>query len=164
MKKLKKDATKVFNAIKDCKGTIYLAGNGGSASLANHLECDWAKSSRFKLSVRSLVSNPSVLTMIANDYGYEHIINHQLTAQRNRYVEDILVLISSSGSSPNILRAAIDFDETSNLIGFTGFKGGELKQYCNTHVHIDSVDYGEIEDYHSNVMHEVSRMLKEYYR
>lgn len=158
--KIKRDAKKVFDVIKSCKTPVYTFGNGGSTTIANHMEVDWTKCSQFKLQVRSLCSNPAMLTMIANDYGFVNVCSLQLRAVRQ---PGVLILISSSGDSPNVVTTAAMFKAAPgwSVIGFTGFSGGGLKNRSDISVHINSKDYGVIEDYHSNVMHEVARMLKE---
>src|SRR5580698_9282460 len=104
--------------------TVFSCGNGGSASVANHLQCDHVKGVRtgtdLEPRVISLSNNIELLTAIANDYGYEDSFAYQLRAQSRP--GDVLVVISSSGRSPNIVRAlqwACDND--LRTIALTGF-------------------------------------------
>lgn len=157
--KISKDATRVFEAIKHAR-TVFVFGNGGSCAIANHLETDWIKNgARHSVYVRSLCSNPSMITMVANDYGFENVCKWQLE-NTPLQKDDVLLVISSSGNSKNVVEAAKYMREDHTVIAFTGFDGGALKPLSAVSVHIESDDYGVIEDYHSNVMHEVVRMLK----
>lgn len=137
---------------------IYIMGNGGSAAIANHAACDWLKATRFTKNFISLSSNPSVITMIANDYGYEYVFEKQLRATGGG---GTVVLISSSGKSENIIRAAEWAKETwCPIITMTGFDGGQLMSYSEYNLHAKSDDYGIIEDVHQSFMHDISRKLK----
>src|SRR5205807_2169508 len=88
---------------------IFVAGNGGSAAISDHLCCDWQKgvhvADHAGLHVHSLVSSTGLLTAIANDFGYDKSFSFQLELAGLK-PEDIVVLISSSGNSPNIVAAA----------------------------------------------------------
>lgn len=142
-----------------CKGTIYTFGNGGSASISEHMACDWMKGTDGLVRVVSLSSNGPLLSALGNDLGYENTCYSQL--QWLLKPGDVVVLISSSGSSLNIVKAAeFAAEEGVLLIGFTGFTGGPLRLLSDISVHIDSTDYGVVEDYHSNVMHQVLRELR----
>lgn len=140
---------------------IYTAGNGGSAAIANHLCCDVSKGCQpdTYIATHSLVANPSVLTAIGNDIGYDETISYQLNSLPCH--GNTLVLISSSGRSPNIVKAARKAKEKGMwLIGLTGFDGGELRQLADAKIHVDSFSYGIVEDCHQAVMHLISRRLK----
>ncbi len=148
---------KVAKALKAAK-TVYVGGNGGSAAISNHLTCDLQKGAGLK--VHSMSCNTPLITAIANDCEYRKIFVHQLIDQEVDQA-DIVLLISSSGKSPNIIEAAKYCSEYSiPLIGFTGFDGGQLKDWCNYSVHVDSYDYGHVEDAHSHVMHTIAHILK----
>lgn len=157
------DALKVMEALKpwlDKANRIPVFGNGGSASIANHMACDWMKGSNGRIIMESLCANTALLTAIGNDMGYDETCAAQIRWTR-KHITNPVILISSSGSSKNIVKAAKLIRERERpLIAFTGFDGGPLKKLATTSVHIDSQDYGEIEDYHSQVMHEVARMLR----
>lgn len=132
-------------------GTLYVAGNGGSAAISEHLMCDFMKGSGLK--VQSLVSNISLLTALANDIEYEEIFAQKLK-MLGACQRDCLLLISSSGNSPNVLRAAIVArDRSMPVIGMTGFSGGDLKLACDVSLHINAHNYGVIEDAHQALMH-----------
>lgn len=143
--------------ILNLKGVLYIAGNGGSAAIADHLACDL-----IKVGIRavSLASNSPVVTMIANDYGYEHVFSFQL----NRLLKegDMVLLISSSGNSPNVVNAAKYAKRKSNtVLSFTGFTGGELKKESDVNHHVDLHSYGHVEVLHSEFAHNLARLLGE---
>lgn len=156
---LRDDSCEVASALRTSLGRIYTFGNGGSASIAEHMACDWMKGTNGMFQVVSLSSNGPLLSAIANDCGYDQTCAKQLEWQANP--EDIVVLISSSGKSENIVKAAeMALFLGCELIGFTGFSGGPLKELADISVHISSDDYGIVEDYHSTVMHQVLRDLR----
>lgn len=160
MSNAQRDANKIYKSINTIRTSfIGIAGNGGSAAIANHIEADWVKCSNGRLEMLSFCSNPSMLTMIANDYGYEYSFSWQVESRFPLMTH--IILISSSGNSPNILQAArLCKKDGIKVIGLTGFNGGELKKLADVSIHINSKDYEEAEDYHMQVLHEVSRMLR----
>ncbi len=158
--KIKKDAKKVYEAItKQSVPYVFTFGNGGSCAIANHMEVDWSKNSQGAWVVESLCSNTAMITMIANDYGYDQSCSKQV--EWKGLAGSHLVLISSSGNSPNIVNAAKAARFMGMvIIGFTGFDGGWLKEISDVNVHINTKFYEEAEDYHHQVMHEVSRLIR----
>lgn len=145
---------------------IYTFGNGGSASIADHMACDWMKSTyrpgKPNLRVISLVCCGPLMTALSNDYGYEETGSRQIQWLCDK--GDTVVLISSSGTSKNIVKAAEEAKRKEcTLIGFTGnaqnSDGGPLRKWADLSVHCESTDYGVIEDYHSQVMHAVVRAI-----
>lgn len=136
-------------------GTFFVAGNGGSAAIAEHLCCDWTKgtfeSRRFSLRTHSLTSNSAMMTAIGNDFGYEFIFGRQLEMLAKS--TDALFVISSSGNSSNIIRAL----EIANKIGLpsialTGFSGGKAKELATVKLHVDFANYAIVEDSHQAIM------------
>jgi len=138
--------------------TIFLIGNGGSAAAASHFGQDLAKGTlssmqaerRFR--VVPLTDNIGYITALANDEGYESIFEQQL---RNLgRAGDLLVAISGSGNSPNVLRA-VEYANASGMktIGVTGFDGGRLRELANESVHIPIDDMGMTEALHGVVFH-----------
>lgn len=154
-----KELSAAFSLMENCLkagNTIFVAGNGGSAAISEHLSCDWSKgtcvSGRKSMHLHSLVSNTALFTAIANDYGYEKVFSTQLEMFAKS--GDLLLLISSSGNSPNILQAAHSAKKIGlKTIGFSGFSGGELKQLADVSLHISSNNYGIVEDAHQMLMH-----------
>ena len=144
--------------------TIYIAGNGGSAALANHFATDLThtlRSLHIKTKCLSLSSNSSTITAIANDIGSEHIFSSQL----EYFVEpgDLLICISSSGNSPNILNAIkIAKNNSCETLGILGFDGGFAKELCNQSILVLSQvgEYALVEDVHSFICHAVVEHLK----
>ena len=155
---------RLARAYHDDRG-VYVIGNGGSAANASHLAEDLAKGAlrddwekRFK--VHSLTDSTPFITAIANDIGYEDIFRFQL--RQFAEPDDVLVAISGSGNSPNVLRAA----EWANahgvdVIGFTGFDGGKLAGLARLNVHVPLMDMCRSEAVHGVLLHMVVDMLRD---
>jgi D-sedoheptulose 7-phosphate isomerase len=154
------------NSIKNNQ-KIFVGGNGGSAAIANHYVCDLSKgatkdwSSNFsRYKAICLSSNIGYMTAISNDSAYQDIFKQQLInlAEKN----DIVILISSSGNSPNVVEAA-KWAKDNNLItiGITGFTGGKLKEICDFSAHINFPSYEVCEDIHSIFGHFLACYLKD---
>ena len=132
--------------------TIFFIGNGGSASTASHFVNDISLgSTQFEKPFRaiSLCDNQAVITAIGNDDGYENIFLQQLQTQAK--AGDVLVAISASGNSPNIIKAinwAKDNDLTT--VGLSAFDGGMLAKLSNLNIHVPTKigEYGPAEDLH----------------
>ena len=144
-------------------GLIYACGNGGSAAIANHLVCDCMKGVRGNSSlaprVVSLSSNIEIITAIANDIGMDQIFSYQL--QSLGKPGDVLIAISSSGASPNILAA---LQEARNrgvaTITMTGFSGGDARKLADVNLHVDAQNYGVVEDTHQSLMHILAQYMR----
>ena len=143
---------------RDTGRTIYIAGNGGSAATASHWVNDLGKatkvSGRPPFRVMSLSDNVSWLTALANDEGYERVFSGQL--ENFAKPEDILVVISASGNSPNLVRA-VELARSRNLttIGFLGFDGGVLKGLVDECLLVPTPKgaYGLVESAHGLLFH-----------
>tara|TARA_B110000090_G_scaffold210096_1_gene270029 strand:- start:3873 stop:4496 length:624 start_codon:yes stop_codon:yes gene_type:complete len=143
--------------------TIYTCGNGGSSSIAEHFVCDFLKGASTGTSIQpiihSLSSNTATVTAVANDIGYDDIFSFQL----DKYGKDgdILLCVSSSGNSPNIIKA-LSMAKSKNIesISFVGFIGGQAKNISDNCIHIPNKNYGIVEDVHHSLMH----MLAQYIR
>jgi len=141
---------------------VFVAGNGGSAAIADHLCCDWTKGTHTgehpPLRTHSLVSNVALLTAVANDFGYDAAFSRQL--EMLGAPGDVLLLISSSGNSPNILAAA-DTAKAIGIttIGLTGFSGGALAQRADFSLHVPYANYGLVEDCHQILMHTFAQLF-----
>ena len=143
--------------------TIYVAGNGGSASTASHMGCDMAKNTFNKLyrplRVISLTDNVAFLTALANDHGYEESFAGQLAPLVER--DDVLIAVSASGNSANVLKAALVARQAgAKIISFTGFDGGRLLSLADVKVHVPVRDYGIAEDAHLIINHVLVMRLK----
>jgi D-sedoheptulose 7-phosphate isomerase len=146
--------------------TIFLAGNGGSASAASHFGQDLAKGTladmqmRRRFRVIPLTDNIGFITALANDEGYESVFDQQL---RNlARPGDTLVAISGSGNSPNILRA-VDHARSIGMrtIGITGYDGGKLLQCADLSVHVAVWDMGMAEALHGVIFHLAMNRLRD---
>lgn len=141
---------------------LWVAGNGGSAAIADHLLCDWVKGtftpSHPPIHVHSLVSGMALLTACANDFGYEASFSRQLEMQAQP--GDVLVCISSSGNSANIL-AVLRKAKAMQLrtIALTGFTGGELAKLADITLHVGVHNYGIVEDCHQILMHNIAQYI-----
>ena len=150
----------LFEAAREGRNTIFVAGNGGSATtattMANDIGFDILKKTGTDKAFRvlSLSDNNAVITAIANDVGYENIFINQLKIHYRS--GDSIILISASGNSPNILKAAEWVkDKGGAIIGFLGFTGGKLIDLCDVKIHVKSEpgEYGPVEDAHLIMNH-----------
>lgn len=149
--------------------TVFFAGNGGSASTASHFANDLAKAARVDgepgFRTVSLVDNSAVMTALANDEGYESVFTGQM---RDLFGPgDVLVAISASGNSPNVI-AALKLAKQlgGRTVGIVGFDGGALRSLCDLVVHVPSEpgEYGPVEDAHLVVNHLIADYLRMQHR
>ena len=143
-------------------GRIYVAGNGGSSAISDHLCCDFMKGTQVlghpTLRVHSLTANHALFTALANDFQYEEALSRQVEMLCDP--QDILILISSSGNSPNIIRALeVAQAKKIKVVGFCGFSGGQLAQRADFVVHVPIENYGMVEDAHQMIMHVLAQTL-----
>ena len=140
--------------------TIFVAGNGGSAAtattMANDIGFDIIKKTDTEkpFKVFALTDNTSVITAISNDVGYENIFINQLKIHYKK--SDILVVISASGNSKNVVIASEWVkSQGGKVLGMLGFDGGALRGICDLSILVPSVsgDYGPVEDMHLMVNH-----------
>lgn len=155
------EVSKIIDALNRCEennSKIYIMGNGGSAATASHMANDLSVGLKLReiknFNVESLSDNSSVCTAIANDIGYENIFYAQL---KNKLVkDDIVIAISCSGNSPNIIKA-VEYAKSigTTIIGMTGFDGGKLKELSDIKFHVDTHkgEYGLVEDMHMILDH-----------
>lgn len=150
----------LYNIVEvlDHANLVFVAGNGGSAATAIHLASDLRDAG---VLATSLCENISVVTRLANDTDYAEVFSRQLL-EREMGEDDALVLITGSGNSPNILRAA----ETGQrmgmaVIGLIGFGGGNLKSLCDYDITLESRNYGVVEGVHSCFCHIIPQVIKE---
>ena len=131
------------------KSKVYIVGNGGSASIASHVSVDFTKVAR----VPSFTfNNSNLITCFANDYGYENWVVEAVKAYTN--INDLMILISSSGTSKNIVNAAqYCKDNNIDLITLSGFtKDNPLSTLGNVNFHIESTEYNYIEMSHHIIL------------
>ena len=130
-------------------GKVYVIGNGGSASIASHVSVDFAKVAGVP---SSTFNNANLITCFANDYGYENWVTEAIKAYTNK--NDMFILISSSGTSRNIVNAAKYCKKKSmNLVTLSGFKkNNPLSKLGKINFHIDSNQYNFIEMSHHIIL------------
>lgn len=143
---------------------LFIIGNGGSAATASHMMCDLAKGCAVEgkplVKALSLTDNVSIMTAISNDVSYEKVFTEQLKV----FLEegDVVIGITASGNSPNILDAVAYANEHgATTIGLIGFGGGKLKGMVDADVTVASKNYGHVEDLHCILEHLISQCLRE---
>jgi D-sedoheptulose 7-phosphate isomerase len=153
-----------LGAARDRGATVYIAGNGGSAATASHWVNDLGKATKVNgqspMRVMSLSDNVSWLTALANDEGYERVFSGQL--ENFAKEGDVLIVISASGNSPNLLRAVETAREHKVLtVGFLGFDGGALRNMVDECLWIPTEKgaYGLVESAHSLLCHILTTCL-----
>jgi D-sedoheptulose 7-phosphate isomerase len=147
----------IINAYEEEK-MIFVIGNGGSAANASHFAQDLAKGTRKSIEQKkrikalSLTDNLPFVTALGNDDGYDTIFEQQLRTFANP--GDVLVCISGSGNSPNIIKAAIWANENNLVtVSITGFDGGKLLKLSKHSVHVPLNDMCTSESVHSIIFH-----------
>lgn len=156
--KVVKEIIQTLELVHEKHSKIYIIGNGGSAATASHMANDLSVGLKLReirnFNVESLSDNSSVCTAIANDVGYENIFYAQLKNKITR--DDLLIAISCSGNSQNIIKAS-EYAKGigTTIIGMTGFEGGRLKELSDIKFHINTQkgEYGLVEDMHMILDH-----------
>lgn len=147
---------------------IYLIGNGGSAAIASHFANDLNKTvlghkgdkNTKRFQAICLSDNVPVLTAWANDVGYEKIFSEQL--KNFAKPKDILIAISSSGNSSNIIEAVKIARKLSlAVIGFVGFAGGKLMEMADAKIFVPSFEYSIVESAHESICHLITAYFEE---
>ena len=145
---------------------IFICGNGGSASIANHFVCDFNKGvklsskKRLKPKIISLTNNNEIITAIANDIKYDKIFTEQI--ENHISIGDCLIVMSCSGNSKNIVDV-VKFAKKKQLyvISLTGFKKNNfVKKYSNLNLNVGIKNYGICEDVFQIVMHMMSQCIR----
>ena len=157
-------ACKLFDAAYWRGATLFGGGNGGWASISNHLACDHSKGGQtdtdLKPKVVSLSTNMQMITAIANDISYDEIFVYQL--QTLAEAGDVLLTVSSSGDSENVVRAARwAKDQGLEVIAFTGFEGGRTAKLATVNLHVSGDNYGVVEDTHQGLMHILAQFIRQ---
>lgn len=169
LKKLDIDEiNRAVNAIADARnrgGTIYTMGNGGSAATASHMVCDFAKGASEALGGKKfcfecLNDNTPIVMAIANDICYEDVFVFQLKGKLKP--EDLVIGISGSGNSENVLRA-VQYAKNMQVptIAITGYSGGKLKAMADFFMHVNINDMQIAEDIHMMFDHMILRIFEE---
>jgi D-sedoheptulose 7-phosphate isomerase len=143
-------------------GKILLFGNGGSAADAQHIACELIgkfKKVRSSQPAIALTTDTSVLTSVANDFGYEFIFSRQIEAIASS--EDVVIAISTSGNSPNVLEGIkAARDKGCKTIALTGRSGGKLAQIVDIPIRIPSNETARIQEAHITVGHIICAMVE----
>ena len=143
---------------------VFIMGNGGSASTASHMVCDLAKNTRQPdwphYKVIGLADNMAIFSAYGNDDGYDNVFRLQLANLLNP--GDVVVAISTSGNSPNVLRAVeLANERGATVIGMTGFGAGKLGPLVDIHLHVPSDCIEQVEDIHLMLEHLITKALRE---
>ncbi len=156
------DILQILLGVAERDGTLWVAGNGGSAAISDHTVCDVSKGTHVgshpPIRSVSLASNGPMLTAIGNDIGYDQVFRKQL----EYYLKDgdAVLLVSSSGNSPNVVEACRYAQQRRvPTIAFVGFKGGELKRLADHVVHVEIDNYGIAEDTHQSLIHVLTQYI-----
>jgi phosphoheptose isomerase len=158
-----RDVLAVFDRVTEAGGTVWTAGNGGSAAIADHTVCDCSKGTYVEghtpLRTISLASNVPMLTALGNDISYDAVFSEQLKYYLTE--KDALLVVSSSGNSPNVVKAC-EYANAKGVptIAFVGFKGGRLKEIATHVVHVEVENYGIVEDTHQSLIHVLTQYMK----
>ncbi len=165
----KKQINDVMNVILKAyqnESEIYIFGNGGSAATASHLVCDFNKGVSMKLDkkFRFICLNDNIPTMmaIANDCGYDNVFEMQLEGKLKK--GDILIAISGSGNSKNVIKA-VEYarSQGNEIVSMTGYGGGQLLKLSDHPIHVNINDMQKVEDVHMMVGHLISQILARHF-
>ena len=141
---------------------LLVCGNGGSAAITEHLSCDHTKGVTCDTDLSPFViplqSNVSLNTAIANDIGYDEVFSKQIEWYPREFA---LLVVSSSGNSPNIINAvAAAKNKGAFTMAMVGFDGGEVADMVECCVHVNSNNYGIVEDCHQIIMHSIAQSIR----
>lgn len=156
---------KIINLIRKTytrSSTVFICGNGGSASVANHWACDHSegikKNSKLKPRTISLNSNIEIMTATSNDFDFSQIFKNQLENLYNK--NDLLICFSVSGNSKNIIEVLKYAKKKSiNSVLFSGMNGGIAKTIATHHINFNSKNFGLVEDCFQSIMHIIAQNL-----
>lgn len=156
-------ASEILRSAYDDRRDVYVCGNGGSAAISNHLHCDHSKGVQtgtdFRPRIISLVSVIETMTAISNDISYDDVFAYQLKTMADP--DDVLVVISSSGNSQNIIKVLNLASQIGlKTIALTGFDGGAAAKTADISIHVDASNYGVVEDAHQSIMHILAQFIR----
>lgn len=156
-------ALEILRAATQSGHRIYACGNGGSAAISDHLTCDHLKSvatdTALRPRVHSLASNAALCTAIANDFAYSQVFSYQVRALGEP--GDVLVTVSASGNSENIVAAlAAARERQMRTIAMVGFDGGRAAGIAEVVLHVKQHNYGVTEDCHQAIMHILAQFMR----
>lgn len=154
-------ANQIISAYKKEKKVLF-CGNGGSAADAQHLAAELSGRyyyDRPPLYAEALHVNTSYMTAVANDYSYNEVYSRLIQAIANK--GDILIGLSTSGNSINVINALIEAKKRGSIaIGFTGKGGGEMKKHCDIIIEIDSMDTPRVQECHMLIGHAICELVE----
>ncbi|TXE82949.1 D-sedoheptulose 7-phosphate isomerase [Campylobacter peloridis] len=163
---LKDEIIKVGAILLNClqnNGKILICGNGGSAADSQHFAAELSgryKKERKALAAIALNTDTSALSAIGNDYGFEFVFSRQVEALLNK--NDVLIGISTSGKSKNVLNA---FEKAKELggfcIGLSGKNGGDMNKICDINLVVSSNDTARIQEMHILIIHCLCELIEE---
>ena len=140
----------VAKDVRSNEGRVYFVGNGGSAAIASHMAVDWMNKAHFDACA---LNDPASLTCFANDYGYENVFSIPLAKSCTK--NDLLIAISSSGKSKNILNAVHTARrQAARTVTLTGFDvDNPMRHLGNANFYVPSHNYGVVETVHLGILH-----------
>lgn len=159
------DTMNALLAAYDRGATVYTMGNGGSAATASHMVCDFNKGTCYELETKfkfvCLNDNVPIMMAIANDDSYDSVFSYQLQGRLKK--EDVVLAISGSGNSHNIIKA-VDYAKEvgATVIGVTGYSGGKLRQKADYFLHVPVDDMQITEDLHMGFDHLIMQIFWKY--
>jgi D-sedoheptulose 7-phosphate isomerase len=159
---------KVYETLKWAylnQAEVMVCGNGGSLTMSEHFHCDHAKGIFYDAKLKPRIyplTTASILTAIANDIGYDDVFSFQVDSKGRP--GDILVAISASGNSPNIIKAIEKATEKRmTTVAFVGFDGGRASKIADIVLHVKEDNYGIVEDCHQSMMHILAQHIRSEY-
>ena len=164
----RKEINDTMNALMDAYergATVYVMGNGGSSATASHMVCDFNKGTCYELDKKfkfvCLNDNIPILMAIANDDSFENVFVYQLKDRLKK--EDVVLAISGSGNSHNVIKA-VDYAKEvgATIIGVTGYSGGKLRQKADFFLHVPVDDMQITEDLHMGFDHLIMQIFWKY--
>jgi len=160
---IKEASEAVFETYYKKGGAVFLFGNGGSASDAEHIAeelLNRLKNYRIPISAYALTSQPAILTGIANDFGFEKVFSRQLEALATP--KDLAIGLSTSGNSPNVL-GGVRLAKMRGIttIGMTGKNGGKLAKMVDIAIKVPSSDSSLIQETHTSIGHIICSVVEE---
>lgn len=143
---------------------VFVVGNGGSAGTANHFVCDFGKNAvqhpeKRRFRILSLCDNVEKITAFGNDVSFEEIFRQQMI--NLLHPKDLVIVISASGSSPNLVRACkYAREKGASIVALSGFGGGKIREYATAGIYTNLKSYEQIEDLHLIILHTIVCFFK----
>ncbi|MFH1613394.1 MAG: D-sedoheptulose 7-phosphate isomerase [bacterium] len=158
------EIAKMIIKIYQKKGKLFICGNGGSAADAQHIAAEMINHFKIKrkaLPAIALTTDTSILTSIGNDLNFNEIFSRQIEALSSK--KDILIAISTSGNSQNILNAVKEAQTIGmKTIGLTGKNGGKLSSMVDINVNIPSNNTAHIQEMHITILHNICELVEKF--